>query len=561
MAQLKINYSEATVKKPTVPSASGIGIDPYYAQVAGAGFSKIGAFVEKIIKDTKKQNEKNEIRKLKIPISEKIQTEYAKYSSSSNPEDIKTFIANTDISKFSLELKGKSKNVKNGIEAYLLSTQHDLRWKLFSEINARHAAVTELGNQSDLDALTLKMAANDVVTRMAAYKEFNAWFRDIVHVSQYDKVTLKKLHDDKLAQAKRWQLEFGIKTDPYHVLRNPELLLGEIESIYGKHDAETEAEAKQLYAKAKTIAVNKQSEIDWDNIQLEKASTEEKINNFSEIIVRLNNTDDPDWKAKVPSIDDLVDMFKQDQINSAQYAALLDFYANPKKLSKDDVVEMINAQLAVAETVEDIDELEKQVNFDHEFAAGLNIKDIGTYKKIFDKYKEDFPAAQQAQDFETTLETNLGKVSQLGGMFNRDKGMTIQDKLIRDKGVKYYRALVYDKNVLPEDAYVMAIEKYTNDKNMPSIYNVLPLFSINLKPPKDTDMDGEAYFNEKRKLVSAEYKNGNIDIQTYMEDVSSLDVIEDLWEVRHSILKSNKAAFDEVGKASAKVATVKKKNN
>ena len=36
MAKLEIKYSSAQIKKPSVPSAEGIKIDPYYYSVAGA---------------------------------------------------------------------------------------------------------------------------------------------------------------------------------------------------------------------------------------------------------------------------------------------------------------------------------------------------------------------------------------------------------------------------------------------------------------------------------------------------------------------------------------------
>ena len=250
------------------------------------------------------------------------------------------------------------------------------------------------------------MASNDIVTRNAAYSEFNAWFNNQGNSSTYNKVEYKKLKDDKLAQAKRYQLELKIKNDPFQILRNPELLA----------EIDNELAAQELYAKAQVIAVDKQTQIDWDAIQLEEASTAEKINNFSEIITRMNTwKEDSNWRAKVPSLDDINDMLKLDQINSAQAAVLVDFYINPNKVSDSEVIEMINAQLSIAQTVEDIDDIEQLVNFDQAFASKLNIKDISKYKTQFEKYRSDFPAAQEAKIFAEKVSTMMGKVSALGG--------------------------------------------------------------------------------------------------------------------------------------------------
>ena len=62
-----------------------------------------------------------------------------------------------------------------------------------------------------------------------------------------------------------------------------------------------------------------------------------------------------------------------------------------------------------------IDNIEKMVNFDHSVASRLNIKDISKYKTQFDKYKSDFPAAQEAKIFAEKVSTMMGKVSSLGG--------------------------------------------------------------------------------------------------------------------------------------------------
>ena len=113
MAKLEIKYSSAQIKKPSVPSAEGIKIDPYYSSVAGSGFTKLGGFVDKIIKDTRVQNDKNKIRKLKINVDQKIQAEYGKYGTSSDTADVKTFLADTDFSKFKKDFRKENKYAVN----------------------------------------------------------------------------------------------------------------------------------------------------------------------------------------------------------------------------------------------------------------------------------------------------------------------------------------------------------------------------------------------------------------------------------------------------------------
>ena len=92
--------------------------------------------------------------------------------------------------------------------------------------------------------------------------------------------------------------------------------------------------------------------------------------------------------------------------------------------------------------------------------------------------------------------------------------MSTEDKLIRDNAVNYYKDLVYEKNVLPSDAYIQTIDKFTTAKNMPTIYNVVPLTSINLPIVKENEPITQfKYFGDRRKEVAEEYKNGNIDVE------------------------------------------------
>lgn len=535
MATLKINYSEAQVKKSTPTNISGLTIDPYYASVAGSGFTKLGGFVDKIIKDTKVQNNKNEARKKQIEIDEVFQSEYSKYSTSSNPADVKTFIENTDFRKFKKILKGSNKSVKNMSEAYVLKSQQDLRWKLLSQITTQHTKETLQGDQDDLDKITLGMASNDVTTRTNAYGDFDRWFGNSNNSSKYSKDQYAKLKDDKLTQAKRYQLDFRIKNDPFSILRDPKLL----------NKAENDLATMQLFKKATVNAIDQQTQIDWDSIEKEEASVKEKINNFATIAVRLNRFKETEnWRSQVPTLDDINDMVKQDQLNSVQGAALIDFFTNPNKVSDSRIIDMINAQLSVANNVNDIDDIEQLVNFNAEFAAKLNIKDTTAFQAKFEKYKSDFPLAQEAQILEEQLATNMGKVSSLGGniMSKKSSGMTTQEKMLRDQATTYFNDLVNNKKVLPSDAYIQSLEKFASKDRLPTIYDVMPLTSIKLKPPLDTKKDQDEYFLKARTEIADTYRDGKIDIKVFQEDLAKLDLAEDLFEIRSS-LYGNDFAF------------------
>ena len=530
MAKLEISYSKSQLTKPRPTSLEGAKIDPYYSSVAGSGFSKLGSYVDKIIQDSRVQNDKNRIRKLKIDVDKIIRKEYAKYSTSSDTADVNTFLENTDWSKYKKTFKKENKYVQNGIEAYLLNAQKDTHWRLLTEITSRHVKESELGDHMDLDKLTLLMGSNDIITSTKASNVFERWFVDPTNTERYGAVALKKLYDYKLAQANRYRLEFGIKNDPFEILRNPKKLTDEL----------TEQAASEVLEDAKKNAVNHVVNLDWDALYVEEASIAEKINNFSEIIVRMNTWkgDEKNWRAQLPTVDDLHDMFDKDQINSAQLAVLLDFYTNPNKLSDQSIKDFINAQITLASNVEEIDNLEKMVVFDQTVAMKLNVKDISKFKAQFEKHRENFQEARNAKIYEEKVSNMMGKVNSLGGMIRTSGSKTSEEKDIRENAENYYNDLVYNKKIKPADAFVQTIDAFTTEKNAPVIYNVANLTSIKLRPPKANKLNPEEYFNNYRNEIAQAYKNGKIDIQVFMEDLAAMDVIEDVFKVRLEIYES-----------------------
>ena len=134
----------------------------------------------------------------------------------------------------------------------------------------------------------------------------------------------------------------------------------------------------------------------------------------------------------------------------------------------------------------------------------------------------------------------MGKVSSLGGVFNKNKSLSIEEKELRDNAENYYNDLVNEKKVIPSDAYVQTLEKFTNEKTMPVIYGVANLTSIKLQPPKATELDPKKYFQNARNEIAKAYKNNQIGIQVYMEDIAAMDVIEDVFDVRLALYDETK---------------------
>ena len=149
------------------------------------------------------------------------------------------------------------------------------------------------------------MSSNDGHTMAMGYKNFYSWFNNPINKEKYTAADFIKLKKDKLADARKLQLQFQIRNDHWSILNKTD----EINKEFG------EKEGKLILDKAKVVAVSKMKAIDFENKRIEKASASQKIANFAEIVERLRNTDDIQYLGKIPTLDYLDDMLKEDQHN------------------------------------------------------------------------------------------------------------------------------------------------------------------------------------------------------------------------------------------------------
>ena len=529
MAKIQIYQSQLGAKTAKVPEIGAALSLPFgLATERGAAFSQLGQAIKDSRDKRQETQDQNDARKIIREIDIDLGTKFNDFSLSSNIDDASKFYESTDLKNYRTLFKTNkaNKRVREIVGNHLFKEQTAFGQKLIGKISLNHLAETKSGHDEDLNKIIFKMASNDSITGAMGYKEFKVWFNNPSNAEKYTAADFDKLRKDTLADARKLQLQFQIRNDPMSVINN----IDNLKKEFGREEGEL------ILKDAADTFVSKQISKDLDEVRAEKASSSEKIANFSDVVKRLNNKNDPEYLEKIPTLDDINDLFKLDQINSSQYAALIDFYDNPDKVSEDRIVDMINAQLAVAKSVEDIDALERQINFDAEFVTRLNITDFSAFKEVFEKYKVDQPGMLDLQHYLKKLDTNLGKIENsnvytLGSSKTDETGM----QLTRIDGLRMYNDLIR-KNVAPEDAYVQTLKAFKNAITLPTIYQVVQPLSIKIlqKPESKVD-DPVKFFEDKRLEVLKMYKSGTVDIDTFQSDLSAIDVIEDMFKVRQSI--------------------------
>ena len=359
MAVIKINRSQSQVRLPQQNNLTNLVISPNLAIMQGNAINSISKAIEDASAKTKKTEDQNELQRIITETLPIISGKASSYSTSTNINDAKEYMASMDIKEFDPYLKNSSKEVKELFQNYLFKQSVSGYRDLHTGILARHVKETKLNQNNKWNDLTKLMAANDTGTASTAEDEFNATFLDPVVIDKYTPNELEKIKEDKKLQAIQLRFYNRNRNNPVDTLNRGE----EITAKYGV------VEATRILDDAKNVLISQTAEKDLDAIRLEKADTDQKIANFTDVLLSIQKDD-----GSAPDLDYITDLFKADQINSAQRNTLFKIKTEGPIITDPMVLDYINGQLSIAETVEDIDAIEKQVLFTAGFADKLGIE-------------------------------------------------------------------------------------------------------------------------------------------------------------------------------------------
>ena len=523
MAIIKINRSEARVADVPVPSVGALSLDTSLASNYGNAIASVGKVVEDARAKTQKTQDTNDARSLFIEAQKSILQEADKYKNSSNVADVDTFYQAVTLEKFKPLLKNYNKNVNTLFANSLYKATNDTGMKLFVSILKEHGAVTQENIKKDIFNNNILAASNDPYTRYKANKENERIFKDPNTLSVFGQNALNNLVNDSKLETKLMQYSFRTKNNAFDVLE-----LGE-ENI--ANDVANETLAKQIIQNAENTVIAKSIQEDKINEINFKADKEQKLNNFAYVLQKLNDGD-----ATI-SLDDINDLYKKDQLNSAQRDALYDLFSNPEKLSDQNVVDIIEGSMLIAETVGEIDQLKEQILLDPEFVAGLGIKDFSKFNTMFEKYSKNQPAFTEFQNNLKLLEADLGKVT--SGAFttlemlglSSSKAVKANEKL-RINAIDHYRDLVMD-GTSPADAYIQTTKAFLRGNSIPGVKDFTNISSMILTAPTEEEKKSPNTYVENRTNNLLEmYKKGEINIDIFSQDLAALDSISNLINLR-----------------------------
>lgn len=531
MAKITIPQSQLQANVGAATPTSNLALPLSLAQVVGEGFGEIGKQIEKVAKKQRDLNDEIRLNEIVKDAIIRIESVSAGVSKNSDVEfAVDLFDKKTKLDQFEDLYKQENIKVQQLFKLWHAKQRNSEYVKIAGTVTKNHIADVKRFHKESLQDIILNSASSDIQTASQARDKKTSFFNNPANANVYTKDEWEQLKKDTDLNIFEARVEFGTKNHPRYVINNYE----EVEKKLGKEKA-AQVLKKAREKLASDVAFNVKREE-----YINRADEDNKIATFTELMVRINNDDTPETLGNIPTLDFLNDLRKDNKINSAQYSALLRFYKDPKgKQTDDELYKIINSQLYMAETVEDLDRLNRLVHLDTEYLSSIGIKDVKTISSIIDKNK-DREEFENFKYYGELIDNILGKVDNVALADNRTDAK--REQLFRTVGGRLYNEYVAD-GLSPEKAFNKMMKTYLLDrKKVPTIYDVSQVTSIQISKPSKQMSDGQTsadIFNGWRNQVAAQYKANKINIDDLKKDLASLSVMEEVYNVRKVIESSN----------------------
>ena len=535
MAILKVEQVQGKVNTGRNPGSSRLALPLSIANQQAQGFKAFSDGVVNLYAAQKKEEDLNEAQGIVDDLNINLIKSFNKYKNGSNLDlAIKGFNEEVDYENF--KDLGSNKRVKKEVKDYVQKFQRKYSLDLLGKVTENHQEITKARKTQQLNQLILDQVDGGA-NAVFAERDYKSFWIDPVNLEYYGAEGLEKLKQEKDLELLELGLIKGAQNKQVNLLDN--------EQRKAILDALPVKSQKAVIDKIRTDFVSRSLALQEERIFEEKKDKQFKIETFTTALLAINdhrNMPTEENFKRVPSLDDLYDLKQSGAINSSQYEQLLRFKANDKKIDDQAILQIVNAEFALADTVEKIDSLQEDINLNPDITKGLTPGSIIKFNKLIDKYKTNTTFGTEDKKFRELLDIGskrILKTSKSLNVFGSSK-QGDYDFLVRAEArVAEYDDLTLNKNFTPEQAYVEVIKKFKKEE-LPELHDLEQPKSVSINNideqlkarPKDM-------FNELRNDVAKAYAISK-DINTYKDDLRKIDLIEDVYDTRLIIFENDK---------------------
>lgn len=535
MAILKVEQVQGKVNTGRNPGSSRLALPLSIANQQAQGFKAFSDGVVNLYAAQKKEEDLNEAQGIVDDLSINLIQKFNKYKNGSNLDlAIKGFNEEVDYENF--KDLGSNKRVKKEVKDYVQKFQRKYSLDLLGKVTENHQEITKARKTQQLNQLILDQVDGGA-NAVFAERDYQSFWSDPVNLEYYGAEGLEKLKQEKDLELLELGLIKGAQNKQVNLLDN--------EQRKAILDALPVKSQKAVIDKIRTDFVSRSLALQEERIFEEKKDKQFKIETFTTALLAINdhrNMPTEENFKRVPSLDDLYDLKQSGAINSSQYEQLLRFKANDKKIDDQAILQIVNAEFALADTVEKIDSLQEDINLNPDITKGLTPGSIIKFNKLVEKYKTNTTFGTQDKKFRELLDIGskrILKTSKSLNVFGSSKKGDYDFLVRAEARIDEYDDLTLNKNFTPEQAYVEVIKKFKKEE-LPELHDLEQPKSVSINNideqlkarPKDM-------FNELRNDVAKAYAISK-DINTYKDDLRKIDLIEDVYDTRLIIFENDK---------------------
>ena len=560
MAILKVEQVQGKVNTGRNPGSSALALPLSIANQQAQGFKAFSDGVVNLYAAQKKEEDLNEAQGIVDDLNINLIKSFNKYKNGSNLDlAIKGFNEEVDYENF--KDLGSNKRVKKEVKDYVQKFQRKYSLDLLGKVTENHQEITKERKTQKLNQLILDQVDGGA-NALFAKRDYQSFWTDPVNLEYYGAEGLEKLKQEKDLELIELAFIKGGQSNDINLLDN--------EQRNAILAALPPTSRKAVIEKIRTDFVSRSLALQEERIFEEKKDKQFKIETFSTALLAINDAQKnptADNIKRVPTLDNLYDLKQSGAINSSQYETLLRIKSSTINARSngaagaflDDVAikQIIDAEFALADSVEKIDSLQEDINLNKDIMKGLTPDSIIKYNKLAEKYKTDTTFGTEDKKFRELIEIGSKRISKKAKSFDVFSTVTKTDydNLVRAEArMNEYDDLTLNKNYTPEQAYAEVIKKFSKDE-LPELHDLEQPKSVsinNMKEelnahPKDT-------FNELRNEAAKAYAKTK-DIETYKDDLRKIDLIEDVYDTRLIIFENDQ------DKALGSVFKTKKEQN
>ena len=536
MAKFEIPQSTAQVEKGRATNITALTINPNLARQLGSDISQAGAAFDKVKADQRLIEDQNRFYEIIEPVQKNIEKSLLESSKFESLD-----LAESEHEKaYDIDVSNENKTVQKLVTQHLFKEKLSNRSKLYKAVLARAAERTNLNDQTFLKNNLIQRISPIDSDRAKGDNEFNNWFSNPLNQVKRSPEEHQKLLNEWELLKRQIIINTGAKRDSYGTLLNAEEIKKEFGNVYGEI----------ILKKAENAFISGTEQEIIENNQEINERVFNQATVFTGFANKIIDNEEP------ITIGEIHDAFDAGDINSAQYEALVDIYADPDKPSDQELINIINNQIVIAEGVNEFDDIQNNINSAQDILKNTNIKDVSILNKLIGQLKVDPKKNEDYKDFYKILQINMGDIGGFADVLTGGGGLTEEDKLKTQDALNRYNNYV-SQGQSPEEAYLRVISTVTKDV-VPDIYsaNFQPL---NLKIENIGEAikkDPDNFFEKQGNLLAQKLKKGEIDKMAFMEDVSRLDLMKEVLNLRLKIFDNIDQATAKKEKASANMSDV-----